>query len=107
MYNIHILNILERKIMTSYIVDGETFADDFKTVIRTSVSVDSLIFNLYAVKCGSPDAARREIRDALKSGYARNSAAVRRMIIRDICDKDLLAEYDGSEGFFDKKVKGF
>ena len=69
---------------------------------RTSVSIDPLMFNCFALLVGSDKKARLEVRDYVKNAYrVPSSRDVQNFIFRRCCRPSLIDKYDNYEGQFD------
>jgi hypothetical protein len=84
-------------VLVHYVLDGK----------KSSVTVDSLMFNVFAIKCGTQEDARRSIRMAIQNGLCVStkdmtmSKSVQNMIFRECCRPSLITRYDNFEGQFD------
>lgn len=73
------------------IIDGVNSLDR-----RVSVSIDSFLFGVFAIRCGSDGKARSAIRQTISSGLCVNSKQVQHFVLRKCLKKSLLDKYDGS-----------
>ena len=84
-------------VKVDYVLDGK----------KSSITIDALMFNVYSIKCGSEEAARADIRQAISNYYCVStqkmtmSKSVQNMIFRDCCRPSLIEKYDNYEGQFD------
>lgn len=66
---------------------------------QKAISLDKMLFDLYAIKKGSAEQANKEIRDfAKKHGENLNSRIVKHFLTLEIADSKLVEKYINTKG---------